>query len=113
DGTATVAPTSAGALLLAPDGGATVAAGGRLELYLGPLDRRRLAEVDPQLRALLFSGLWPGLRELCLGLLWLLETLVGALGSAGLAIIALSVLVKLGLRPFTRLAERWQAQVDR
>lgn len=82
-------------------------------LYAGPLSPPDLRVADPELVGLLFHGLWWWLRWLCLGMLFLLNGLEALMHSWGVAILALSVIVKVLITPLTRIAERWQAQVNR
>jgi YidC/Oxa1 family membrane protein insertase len=81
-------------------------------LYAGPVEQRRLAAVDPVLGGLLFAALWDWLRQLSFGLLYLLERWYGVVGSYGLAILLLSLSVKVLMWPLTSVAERWQHWVD-
>jgi YidC/Oxa1 family membrane protein insertase len=95
-------------LALSADGGRVAG-----EFYAGPLSRSELVLVAPELAGLLFAGVWSWLRWLALGLLWMLDGLMALVGSAGLAIILLSLAVKLLMAPLTALAERWQREVNR
>lgn len=90
-------------------------AGGRIELefYAGPVEWQPLRAVTPELGGMLFASLWEPLRWLCLGLLFLLDAIMRQVGSAGVAIILLSLAVKLILWPLTRVADRWQQDVNR
>lgn len=81
--------------------------------YAGPVEQRRLAAVDPVLGGLLFAALWDWLRPLSFGLLYLLERWYSLVGSYGLAILLLSLSVKVLMWPLTVVAERWQHWVDR
>lgn len=83
------------------------------DFYAGALARSDLAAAAPELTALLFAGVWSWLRWLALGLSWLLDGLMAWLGSAGLAIILLSLVVKILMLPLTAIAERWQREVNR
>ncbi len=62
---------------------------------------------------MLFAALWDWLRWLCVGMLLLLGFIQGLVGSPGLAIILLSLSVKILMYPLTRVADNWQAQVNR
>lgn len=81
--------------------------------YAGPIEWKSLRPVAPELTQLLFAALWEPLRWLCFGLLFLLAFIMRWVGNAGLAIILLSLAVKLILYPLTRIADRWQAEVNR
>lgn len=83
-----------------------------LTLFSGPVDRRALRAQGDSLSALLFAHLWWWLKPLSAGLLMMLGAIQGVIGNAGLAIMTLSVAVKLLMWPVTRLADRLQAQVD-
>jgi len=85
----------------------------RLDFYAGPVELGALRAVEPQLDALLFAALWNWLRALSFGLLALLGWWHGLVGNWGVAIILLSLSVKVLMAPLTWLAERWQAQVNR
>jgi YidC/Oxa1 family membrane protein insertase len=82
-------------------------------LYAGPVERARLLAVDPVLGGLLFAALWDWLRELSFGLQYLLERWYGVVGSYGVAVLLLSLSVKILMWPLTLVAERWQDEVDR
>ncbi len=85
----------------------------RLTFYAGPVERTALKAVDPLLTGLLYAALWDWLRALCFALWFLLEGLHGLVGHWGLAIILLSLCVKVLMSPLTALADRWQADVNR
>ena len=89
------------------------AAGATLRLYAGPVDWHRLGQVDPVLREMLFAALWDWLRWLCVGMLVLLGWIKQLVGNPGLAIILLSLSVKILMYPLTRIADAWQAEVNR
>ncbi len=84
-----------------------------LRLAAGPVERRWLRSVDPVLDGMLYAALWEWLRGLCILLAGLLELLVALVGSPGFAIMLLSLCVKLLMSPLTRIADRWQAEVQR
>jgi YidC/Oxa1 family membrane protein insertase len=84
-----------------------------VRLYAGPVEWRHLQQVSPVLSEMLFAALWDFLRALCFGMLLLLEWLQGLVGSFGVAIILLSLSVKILMSPLTLVAERWQADVNR
>ncbi|MGI9308765.1 MAG: YidC/Oxa1 family membrane protein insertase [Gammaproteobacteria bacterium] len=81
-------------------------------VYAGPVARAELLEVAPELGELLFAALWDWLRLLCTGMLLLLEGIHGLVGNYGVAIILLSLAVKVLMWPLTAVADRWQAQVN-
>lgn len=84
-----------------------------LVFYAGPVDWKSLRPVAPELTQMLFAALWEPLRWLCFGLLFLLAFIMRWVGNAGLAIVLLSLAVKIILYPLTRIADRWQAEVNR
>src|SRR5262249_49029257 len=83
------------------------------QLYAGPVERGRLLAVDPVLGGLLFAALWNWLRQLSFVLLDLLERWYRVVGSYGVAILLLSLSVKILMSPLTLVAERWQREVER
>jgi YidC/Oxa1 family membrane protein insertase len=89
--------------------------GERLELvfYAGPVEWKSLRVVSGDLPRMLFAALWEPLRWLSFGLLLLLAFIGRWVEGAGLAIILLSLAVKILLWPLTRIAERWQQDVNR
>jgi YidC/Oxa1 family membrane protein insertase len=85
----------------------------KLELYAGPVESNNLATVDPRLTGMLFAALWDWLRMLCFGMSWLLTGVHALIGNVGLAIILLSVCVKILMSPLTLIADRWQDSVNK
>ena len=85
----------------------------RLHFYAGPIDWDALDSVAPELSEMLFAALWDFFRWLCFGMLLLLELIQSIVGSYGLAIILLSLTVKILMYPLTATADRWQAEVNR
>lgn len=84
-----------------------------LTFYAGPIDWKDLAVASPDLSKLLFAALWQPLRWLCFGLYFLLGFITSQVSNAGLAIILLSLAVKVILYPLTRIADGWQQDVNR
>jgi len=84
-----------------------------LTLYGGPVAATPLAEAAPELRNMLYAVLWTPLRWLSFGLQWILDRWQDLVGVAWLAIVLLSLSVKLLMAPLIRVAERWQADVNR
>jgi len=91
------------------------AGGGSLDLkiYAGPVIATELGAVAPELRGMMYASLWGWLRALAFGMHWLLGQLQQLVGNWGLAIMLLSLSVKLLMWPLTFVAERWQAEVNR
>lgn len=98
-------------LTLRPEDGA----GGALALtfYAGPVAAGELAQAAPELEGMLYAVLWRPLRWLSFGLQWILDRWQDLVGHAGLAILLLSLTVKLLMAPLIMIAERWQADVNR
>lgn len=87
-------------------------AAGDWSIYLGPVEPRLLQQADPALQKVLYAGLWFWLRWICLGLFHLLMTLQQLIPSWGLAIMALSLSVNVLMLPLSRLADRFQQEVN-
>lgn len=85
----------------------------QLTFHAGPIEWQSLRVVAPELTQMLFASLWEPLRWLCFGLLALLGLISRWVASPGLSIILLSLAVKLILLPLTRIADRWQQEVNR
>lgn len=112
-------PDRASTLMSRPEGGlAVIAAAGpdmiswTYVFYSGPVEYKALTRADPDLRRLIFAGLWFWLRALSLALLHLLHSLIAMTGNAGVAIVALAVSVKIALVPLAAVAHRLQEQVN-
>jgi len=84
-----------------------------LTAYAGPVARAELAAAAPQLEGMLYAVLWNPLRWLTFGLQWMLDRWQDLVGRAWLAILLLSLSVKLLMAPLIAIAERWQAEVNR
>jgi YidC/Oxa1 family membrane protein insertase len=82
-----------------------------LQMYLGPVEPDMLAAADPQLRDTMFAGLWFWLRWICFGLYSLLLWIAMLIPNWGLAIIALSLVVKVLMIPLNKIADHFQHQV--
>jgi YidC/Oxa1 family membrane protein insertase len=91
------------------------AAGGSVELQFhgGPVQPAELRATAPELEGMLYASLWGWLRALAIGLRALLDFWQGVVGNWGLAIMLLSLSVKVLMWPLTWIAERWQAEVNR
>lgn len=82
-----------------------------LNLYLGPIEPTALAQAASELEGLMYSGLWFWLRWICQALYYLLNVIVMLVPHWGLAVMVLSVLVGLLMRPLSKIADRLQDQV--
>jgi len=83
------------------------------QLYLGPVERSSLAEVDELLPELMYAGLWFWLRWICIFLAMLLGWIQLLVLAWGPAIMLLSVCVGVMMLPLSRIADRMQQQVNR
>jgi YidC/Oxa1 family membrane protein insertase len=97
------------ALRPADESGGTIA----FTAYGGPVAKDDLVGAAPELEGMLYAVLWTPLRYLSFGLQWILDRWQDLTGHAGLAILLLSLTVKLLMAPLIMVAERWQAQVNR
>lgn len=84
----------------------------RYTLYAGPVEWQSLRSVAPELSEMLFAALWDFLRALTFGMMLLYGFIQGLVGNYGLAIVLLSLAVKILMSPLTALADRWQRQVN-
>jgi YidC/Oxa1 family membrane protein insertase len=81
-------------------------------VYAGPVEYGSLRACDPQLTRLMFAMLWNWMRWLSFGLLFLLDWLIRIIPDTGIAVMALSICVKVLMSPLTMIARRWQKQVN-
>jgi YidC/Oxa1 family membrane protein insertase len=85
--------------------------GFELELYLGPIEPSALSQSASELESLMYSGLWFWLRWICQALYYLLNGIAMVVPTWGLAVMVLSVLVGVLMRPLSKIADRLQDQV--
>jgi YidC/Oxa1 family membrane protein insertase len=85
--------------------------GFELELYLGPIEPSALSQSASELESLMYSGLWFWLRWVCQALYYLLNGIAMVVPQWGLAVMVLSVLVGILMRPLSKIADRLQDQV--
>ena len=83
-----------------------------LEFYLGPVEPAALKAAAPELPRMMYAGLWFWLRWICMALFHLLGWIHLAIPSWGLAIIVLSLVVNVLMTPLSRIADRFQQQVN-
>lgn len=83
------------------------------QIYLGPVERSALAEVDELLPDLMYAGLWFWLRWICIFLAVLLAWIQSLVLSWGIAIMLLSICVGFMMLPLSRIADRMQQHVNR
>jgi len=82
-----------------------------LDLYLGPVEPGALSDAASELESLMYSGLWFWLRWICQALYFLLNAIVMLVPQWGLAVMVLSLMVGVLMRPLSKIAERLQDQV--
>jgi len=82
-----------------------------LELYLGPIEPSALSQSASELESLMYSGLWFWLRWICQALYYLLNGIAMMVPQWGLAVMVLSVVVGILMRPLSKIADRLQDQV--
>lgn len=80
--------------------------------YLGPIEPDALREAAPELRRLMYSGLWQPLRWLCFALFYLLQGIHQWVPHWAASIILLSVSVAILMWPLSRIADRLQREVQ-
>lgn len=85
---------------------------GAWSFYLGPVEPVILEQASEDLDDIMWAGLWFWLRWICLGLFHLLSWIQLAIPSWGLAIMALSLVVNILMTPLSRIADRFQQQVN-
>jgi len=83
----------------------------RYLVYAGPVEPAALQSAHPELEHLIYSSLWFWLRWICQALFMLLAAIQALVPSWALAIIIMSLLVQLIMRPLNRMAERLQDDV--
>ena len=82
-----------------------------LDLYLGPIEPSALSRAASELESLMYSGLWFWLRWICQALYFLLTSIAIFVPHWGLAVMVLSLVVGILMRPLSRIADRLQDQV--
>jgi len=82
-----------------------------LKMYLGPIEPKALSDAASELESLMYSGLWFWLRWICQALYFLLNAIAMVVPQWGLAVMVLSVLVGIMMRPLSKIADRLQDQV--
>jgi YidC/Oxa1 family membrane protein insertase len=85
---------------------------GAWTFYLGPIEAAALGNADPQLAQLLYAGLWFWLRWICFAMFQLLAGIHTLLPSWGFAVMAMSLVVSVLMMPLSRIAQRFQDQVN-
>lgn len=85
---------------------------GEWAFFVGPVEPDVLGQSAAGLDVVQWAGLWFWLRWICLGLFYLLGWIHLFIPSWGLAVMALSVLVSLLMTPLSRIADRYQQEVN-
>ena len=85
--------------------------GMNLEIYLGPIEPSALSASASELESLMYSGLWFWLRWICQALYFLLISIAIVVPQWGLAVMVLSLMVGILMRPLSKIADRLQDQV--
>ena len=75
--------------------------GSRLSLYLGPLEYKRIKDLDVGLSSLMNFGIAP-IRPISKGVLWLLKFLHQFVPNYGVVLVLFSILVKILVYPLTK-----------
>ncbi len=81
-------------------------------IYLGPVEPRALSSAHSELSDILYAGLWFWLRWICFALFHILSWIGMVIPSWGLAVMAMSLVVHIMMLPLSRIAERFQQQVQ-
>jgi YidC/Oxa1 family membrane protein insertase len=87
-------------------------AAGAWSFYLGPVEPNALERADPALSNVLYAGLWFWLRWVCFAMFYMLAGVQMVIPSWGLAVIVLSLAVNILMTPLSRIADRFQQQVN-
>ena len=85
--------------------------GFNMDIYLGPVEPTALSQAASELEGLMYSGLWFWLRWICQALHFLLNSIVLVVPHWGMAVMLLSVVVGVLMRPLSKIADRLQDQV--
>ena len=83
----------------------------RYMIYAGPVEPSALESGHQDLGRLMYSGLWSWLAWICQALFWLLASIHSLVPSWVMAIILMSLLVQLVMKPLNGMAERLQDDV--
>lgn len=81
-------------------------------VFVGPMKTEVLAETGYDLNRVMFHTSWGWFRALILGLMWLLTTLYGWCHNYGIAIILLTVVVKIITYPLTHKSMKLNAKTQ-
>ena len=87
-------------------------ADGEWSFYLGPVEPNALQRADPALPDMMYAALWFWLRWICQGLFVLLSWIQAVIPAWGFAIIGLSLAVNVLMSPLSRIADRFQQDVN-
>jgi YidC/Oxa1 family membrane protein insertase len=87
-------------------------AAGEWSFYLGPVEPNALKAADTDLPGMMYAALWFWLRWICQGLFILLTWVHLVIPTWGFAIMALSLAVNILMWPLSRIADRFQQDVN-
>ena len=82
-----------------------------LSIYMGPVEPKVLWAAGEGLSNILYAGIWFWLRWICFALYYLLSWISVVIPSWGLAVMAMSLVVNILMRPLSNIADRFQQQV--
>ena len=82
-----------------------------LSIYMGPVEPKVLWAAGDGLSNILYAGIWFWLRWICFALYYLLSWINMLIPSWGLAVMAMSLVVNILMRPLSNIADRFQQQV--
>ena len=85
---------------------------GNWSIYLGPVEPVVLKNADPVLQKVMYAGISFWLRWICLGLFHLLAAIQQFIPVWGIAIMVMSLAVNVLMLPLSRIADRFQQQVN-
>jgi len=83
-----------------------------LSIYMGPVEPKVLWAAGDGLSNILYAGIWFWLRWICFALYYLLFWISMVIPSWGLAVMAMSLVVNILMRPLSNIADRFQQQVQ-
>jgi YidC/Oxa1 family membrane protein insertase len=82
-----------------------------LKMYCGPVQYSALQSAGNECTRLLYP-LWFWMRWLSIGLMLLFDSLLRIMGNVVIAIVALSICVKIIIAPLFKIADKWQKKVN-
>ncbi len=82
------------------------------KIFVGPMNRNLLREIGYELKRITFFDSWDWFRALVLGMMYLLEKLYAFCGDYGIAIIILTLIVKILTYPLTHQSMKLNAKTQ-